>query len=84
MALPVGDLLLDPNVAGVGEEAEDQVGDDGDPGVAVSRAPVGRQLLVDMSIEGWEEKVEQAYRDLGTELGFEHDPDKPTEVIERG
>lgn len=81
---PVGDLLLDPNVAGLGEEAEDLLGDDGDPGVARRRGPVGRQLLVDMSVDGWEEKLEKAYRDLGVEMGFDHDPEQPTEVTERG
>lgn len=81
---PIGDLLLDPNVAGIGEEAEDLLGDDGDPGITVVRTPVGRQLLIDTSIDGWEEKAEKAYRDLSAELGFSHDSDKPTEVIERG
>ena len=82
--VPIVDLMLDPNVAGTDfERADDQVGDIGNPGVAVERPPVGRQLLVDMSVDGWEEKLEQAFRDISEELGFEFDPDKPTVVTER-
>jgi hypothetical protein len=82
--VPVKDLLLDPNVAGVGEEAEDLMGDDGPKGVQSRRGPDGVQILVDMTQEGWEDEVAAAFKAAKEEFGFEHDPDKPTEVITRG
>ncbi len=82
--VPIVDLMLDPNVAGTDfERADDQVGDIGNPGVAIGRGPVGRQLLIDMSVDGWEEKAEAAFREIGVEFGFKFDPDKPTVVTER-
>lgn len=80
----VKDLLLDPNVVGVGEEAEDLAGEDGPKGVQSRRGPAGVQLLVDLTEEGWQEAVTEAFRAAKKEFGFEHDPDRPTEIITRG
>ena len=82
--VPVQDLLLDPNVAGVGEETEDLIGEDGPKGVQSERGPTGVQLLVDMTQDGWEEDVAAAFKAAKEEFGFEHDPDRPTEIITRG
>ncbi len=82
--VPVKDLLLDPNVTGEGEEAEDLVDDDGPKGVQSRRGAEGIQLLVDTSVDGWEAEVAEAFKSAAEEFGFTHNPDQPTEVITRG
>lgn len=82
--VPVKDMLLDPNVAGVGEEAEDLAGEDGPKGVQAERAPFGIQLLVDTSVEGWEDEIAAAFKAAANEFGFTFNPDEPTEIITRG
>ncbi len=82
--ISVRDLLLDPNVVGEGEETEDLSGDDGPKGVQSERGPDGVQLLVDLTMPDWEEVVAAAFKAAKDTYGFTHDPDRPTEITDRG